>query len=206
MTVRAKLCGQAGQGLVEFTFVVPFVVVLLMALLELALALNASLAVNRASQDGAHVAATAGNTAGADCYILEQIERDMGVPNDPDHIIDVVIERASLAGDTSYAQQTWTRGGSTACTLPDGSDTDVPYSLTSAGYPASQRCIALAGCPTLVPPRSTVDNIGVTIRYRHDWVTPLQGVLSLISDRSAGSGSGSWTFEQRNIFRIEPTL
>ena len=196
--------GQAGQGLVEFTLVVPIIVVLLMALLELAVGLNASLAINRASQNGAHLAATAGNTGGADCLILRQIERDVSVPNDPSHILDVVIERTALAGNTSYAQQTWARSGQTDCTFPDGTTEELPYSLTVAGYPESQRCSVLAGCPSLIPPRSTVDNIGVRVRYRHDWITPLNGVLDLLTP--GGGGSGGWTFEQRNIFRIEPTL
>ena len=64
--------------------------------------------------------------------------------------------------------------GSTNCTHPDGTVAAVPYTLVSAGYPEDQRCTVLGGCPTLTPPRSTVDNIGVTVRYRHDWVTPLE--------------------------------
>jgi len=50
-----------------------------------------------------------------------------------------------------------------------------------------------------------VDNIGVTVRYRHDWVTPLNGALDLIAGTN-NDNSGGWNFEQRNIFRIEPTL
>ena len=49
------------------------------------------------------------------------------------------------------------------------------------------------------------------MRYRHDWVTPLNGALDTVIDSGDGGGSGigsggGWTFEQRNIFRIEPTL
>ncbi len=188
--------------------VMPIVVVLVMGLLELALALNASLAVNRASQHGAHLAATAGNTLGADCLILDSIDHDLGVPNDPDKISQVIIERTALAGNVSYAQQSWARSGQTTCTLPDGTDTIVPYTLTVNGYPESQRCSVLRGCPALIPARSTVDNIGVTVRYTHDWVTPLNGALDLLVDGGGGGGGGSggWNFEQRNIFRVEPTL
>jgi hypothetical protein len=175
-----------------------------MALLELGLALNASLGVNRASQNGAHVAATAGSMAGADCLILGQIEHDVSVPNDPERIIEVVVERTALAGNQSYAQQTWVRSGESMCTMPDGTSVSVPYTLTTNGYPEAQRCPVLAGCPELSPPRSTVDNIGVRVRYRHDWATPLNDALDLIA--SNGGGSGGWTFEQRNIFRVEPTL
>jgi hypothetical protein len=82
----------------------------------------------------------------------------------------------------------------------------VPYELDIAGYPEADRCTVLDGCPTLG--RSTVDNVGVIVRYTHDWVTPLNGALDLLTPGGAGSSSnsGGWSFEQRNIFRIEPTL
>lgn len=198
--------GQGGQGLVEFALVLPLTLVLLMALLELGLALNASLAISRASQNGAHLAATAGNLTGADCLVLDSIERDVDAPNNPANVSQVVIERTALAGNQSYASQVWSRSGQTDCVLPDGTTRRVPYTLITAGYPESQRCSVLGGCPSLTPPRSTVDNIGVIVRYRHDWVTPLNGALDLVfSGGSAGSGGG-WDFESRNIFRIEPTL
>ena len=146
--------------------VIPMVVVMLMALLELALGLNASLAVNRASQHGAHIAASGGNILGTDCLILERIEEDLGMPNDPANIIEVVIERTALVGNLSYAQQTWGRSGETDCVRPDGTTVTVPYTLTIPGYPESQRCTVLGGCPSLTPARSTVDNIGVIVRYR----------------------------------------
>ena len=93
---------QAGQGLVEFALVVPLVILLFMGILELALAFNAFIGLNRASQMGGHLAATIGNQAGADCVILSHIESDVMVPNDPDRIIEVVIERTAMVGNESY--------------------------------------------------------------------------------------------------------
>lgn len=199
---------QTGQTLVEFTLVIPFVMILFLGLLEMALALNASLAVNRASQHGAHLAATAGNVLGADCLVLSSVEGDLGVPNDASNIKEVVIERTALAGNHSFGGQVWARSGQSQCQLPDGTTTTVPYTLITNGYPEDQRCTVLGGCPSLLPPRTTVDNIGVIVRYRHDWVTPLNGAIDLLigSDSSGSSNVGGWDFEQRNIFRIEPTL
>jgi Flp pilus assembly protein TadG len=197
--------GQAGQGLVEFALVVPLVMLLLMGILELALAFNAFVGLNRASQLGAHLASTLGNQAGADCDVLSAIESNVLVPNDRSRIIEVVIERMPLAGNEAYPgqKQRYTRSTSlsTNCTLTNGTTTSVPYSLTSAGYPEAQRCPVLAGCPSLTPARSTVDNIGVSIRYRHLWATPLNSLFGFF----AGGDTG-WTFVQRNIFRLEPTL
>lgn len=200
--------GQAGQGLVEFALVVPMLMILFMALVELALAFNAVIAINRASQNGAHLASVAGNQLGADCLILSQIEGDVYVPNQPSKIIEVIIERTALAGNASFAQQTWTRTGvSWPCPMPGDTFIDVPYTLAPPPpspllpYPEAQRCPVLGGCPNLVPPRSTVDNIGVRVKYRHDWATPLNAIMDIF-----GGGNTGWTFTQRNIFRIEPTL
>jgi hypothetical protein len=200
---------QSGQGLVEFALVLPFILALLMALLEVGLALNASLAVNRASQNAAHFAATAGNVAGADCLVLDSIEGDLGAPNKPANISQVIIERTALAGNQSYAQQVYSRSGQSVCSLPDGTSTTVPYTLITAGYPEGQRCSVLKGCPSMpgFPARTTVDNIGVIVKYTHDWVTPLNGALDMVVGSDGNSGDpGGWYFERRNIFRIEPTL
>jgi TadE-like protein len=198
----------SGQTLVEFALVIPILMILFMAVLELALALNASLAVNRASQHGAHVAASAGNLIGADCLVLEAIEQDLGVPNDGDNITEVSIERSSLVGNYVDLRQRWVRGGPSDCQLADGSTVEVPYSLVEATYPESDRCTVLGGCPAMPDAPTTVDNIGVTVHYRHDWVTPLNGAIAAFtSDGDAGGdGSGGWDSEQRNIFRMEPTL
>jgi Flp pilus assembly protein TadG len=198
---RVRSCCQAGQTLVEFALVLPILFLLVMALLELALGFQSFMALNRASQEGAHLASIMGNQLGADCLILTKIEEDVAAPNRRSNINKVVIERTALAGNVSYAQQEWDRTGQTVCTLPDGTNTIVPYTLTVAGYPEDQRCPALAGCPSLDPPRSTVDNIGVRVQYRHEWVTPLSAILDVLP-----GGRSGWTFTQRNIFRIEPVL
>jgi Flp pilus assembly protein TadG len=192
-----------GQALVEFALIIPITLILFMGLLEVALAYNAVVGVNRASQNGAHLAAIMGNQAGADCLILKEIEEDVIAPNDRAKISEVIIERTAMVGNTSYQQQTWQRTGSTNCTLPDTSTTTVPYTLTVNGYPEADRCSVLKGCtsPPFSSVRSTVDNVGVRIRYRHVWATPLNAAFSFF-----GGGNLGWNIEQRNIFRMEPVL
>ncbi|HEY6510251.1 MAG TPA: hypothetical protein VIY56_19645, partial [Vicinamibacterales bacterium] len=100
--------------------------------------------------------------------------------------------------------QTYHRTGSLNCTLPDGSPIAVPYTLDPASdYGSDVRCSTLTGCPAmgLLPARSTVDNVGVNIRYRHIWATPLNAIYSAF-----GGGDTGWTISQRNIFRMEPIL
>jgi hypothetical protein len=193
-----------GQALVEFALLVPVLFVLIMGLLEFAVAFSATLGINRASQNAAHMASLTGNMQGADCLILRTIEQDVGAPNDPAQIQYVEIQRTALAGNVVYGQNTWTRAGSSSCELNDGTSITVPYTRTQNGYPVNQRCNVLAGCPSYSPPRSTVDNVGVMIRYRYDWITPLGTLLPFVGgDRDASRG---WTFQKRNIFRMEPNL
>jgi len=196
--------GQRGQGLVEFSLIFPMIFVLFLAIVEIALAFNAVIAVNRASQTGGYTASIMGNTPGTDCLILSQIEDDMYAPNNPAKIISVVIERAPPVGQVPYAEQKYDRSASGMdCTLPNETEPiHVPYVLTSAGlpaYPEAERCTVLKGCPDLG--RTSVDNVGVRVRYHHDWATPLNAVFDYF-----GGGNQGWSFTQRNIFRMEPTL
>jgi Flp pilus assembly protein TadG len=199
---RAPNTAADGQTLVEFALVLPLLLVLMMGLLEFALAFQATLGINRASQEAALIASEAGNVDGADCLILEVIEGNIGAPNDRSNIREVQIQRTGPGGGVIYARQTFTRGGSFSCTMNDGTIRTVPYTQTTNGYPDQQRCNILAGCPAMTPPRTTVDTIGVQIRYQHDWRTPLAAALRLID--GTGPSGATWTFQKRNVFRMEP--
>jgi len=193
---------QRGQALVEFALTLPLLATLIMGVFEFGVALASNIGINRAAQSGAHIAASAGNIAGADCLILDEIERAVMLPNDRAAIEDVRIELTDLSGDTVFATNSWSRSGTTQCEVADGLLVDVPYTLASEGYPDTARCTVLAGCPTMTPARTTVDNIGVVVRYNHSWITPLGHLIPLIG----GVDGTGWTFEQRNIFRMEPQL
>lgn len=193
---------QAGQSLVEFALVIPLIMTLIMGALELSVAFAANIGVNRAAQGGAHMAAQAGDIAGADCLILDHIEQRVLAPTIPSQIEQVRVELTDLGGSVVRAVNIWSRSGSTQCPVADGLILTVPYTLLSATYPDSQRCNVLAGCPSMTPQRATVDSIGVSIRYRHHWITPLGGVIPM----PGGSDGSGWVIEQRNIFRMEPHL
>jgi hypothetical protein len=195
---------QAGQTLVEFALVIPLLLLLAMAVIEFALTFNAFVGLNRASQHAAHTASVMGSAQGTDCFILNGIEDDVQLPNNPGQILQVEFQRTSLTGNRALQHLVYVRSGSTDCTLPDGTDITVPYTLgalTLPAYPEDQRCPVLSGCPSLTPPRSTVDNVGVAVRYRHDWNTPLGSII-----KSLPGGTSGWTFTQRNIFRVEAQL
>ena len=200
--IRESVHSEArGQALTEFALTIPLLLILIMATFEFGLAMVANVSINRAAQTGAHMASIAGNTQGADCLILDEVERSITAPNDRSAIQNVQIQRTSLIGEQTLAANDWARDGSTDCTLNNGDVVTVPYSRVSGAYPNDQRCNMLGGCPLLTPARTTVDNIGVAVRYQHDWKTPLGSLVPLVGGDTTG-----WTFEQRDIFRMEPHL
>jgi Flp pilus assembly protein TadG len=195
---RPLRSGASGVTLVEFAIVLPIFVSTLFALIEFGVAFNAVLTINRASQAGALIAGQVGNNSLADCVILNKIESELSAPLNKNNVQQVKIFRASSTGSTILASSTYARSGSTNC-----GTFSVPYSATGSGYPYSQRCNILAGCPTLTPARTTVDKIGVQITYRYDGVTPLGSILGLLPGSHT---SGTWTFTKQNESRMEPVL
>jgi Flp pilus assembly protein TadG len=193
-----------GQSLAEFALILPLFMVMLMGLIEFSLAFNANLGVNQASQNGALLASQAGNSLGADCLILERIERDVTVPADRARIREVQIQRTNPSGSIVMATNRYDRSGSLSCDLIDGRRITVPYRVLQTTYPEAQRCNVIAGCPMMAPPHSSVDTIGVQIEYRYAWMTPLGSLLPFIGgDGPSGPG---YTFQKRNVFRMEPVL
>lgn len=195
---------QVGQSLVEFSLILPLFVIVLMGLFEFAFAFNANLGINQASQNAALAASQAGNAGGSDCLILASVENDVQAPADRRNISEIQVQRTNPSGSNVFASNRYTRTGSTTCNVASGGTLTVPYTLVASGYPESQRCNVLAGCPTLAPPRMTVDTIGVQVEYRYSWSTPLGALRPLIGG-SAAAGSG-YTFTKRNVFRLEPVL
>lgn len=181
----------------------PLFFLLLMGVIEFALAFNALLNTNYASRNGGLMASQSGNILGADCLVLEAIEGSLHPPLDRARVRGVEIQRTNAAGNVQAAN-VYRRTGSHTCTYNDGSTKTVPYSRVSATYPEGQRCAVLPpqGCPTLVPPRTNVDTVGVQINYEYGMVTPLGSFMAMFN----GSQPTQLDFVQRNVFRMEPKL
>jgi hypothetical protein len=188
---------ERGVSLTEFALVVPIFVALLFAMLEFGFAFNVVLAINRASQDGALIAGQAGSDSDADCQILQRVERELQSPLDKSGVLNVRVVRTNSTGSSVLASNAYTRSGNKDC-----GDYTVPYSASSTGYPESQRCDILAGCPSLTPARTTVDKIGVQITYRYTPVTPMGDLLRLLG--GDGTTGTTWTFTKQNLSRMEP--
>ncbi|HEX2766993.1 MAG TPA: TadE/TadG family type IV pilus assembly protein [Candidatus Limnocylindria bacterium] len=184
--------------MVEFALVLPIFLVLVIGLMEFSVAFNALLGINFASRDAALLAAEAASDTGSDCVILQSIERDVDAPANRSRIQEVVVYWATDTGGVQPGNpvNVYRRTGSTTCSLPDGATITVPYSLVgAAGYPEDMRCDVLAGCGG---GHDTVDTIGVSISYRHTWVTPLANIVTL--------GGSGFEFTHSNAMRMEPSL
>jgi hypothetical protein len=190
-----------GQALVEFALVIPLFLILTLAVVEFAFIFNAVLSTNFATRTAALLAAEGGNDAGTDCVILARLELEFGPPADRTRIVSVGIYRSDANGlQIGGAVTRYARTGSTTCTDSDGSTINVPYVRVGPdGYPETDRCNVLAGCPT-GPSGSHpgLDTVGVRITYSHLWRTPLHAFLQ-------GSGSG-YLFERSNAMQLEPVL
>ena len=201
---RSAVDRHAGQALVEFAFVIPLFLAILVAIVEFALLFNAQLAVNYASRDAALVAAEAGNSGASDCSIVSQIDSAVRAPADPGQVLSITIAwtdangTAKSNGGIPYSN-VWTRTGTTTCVLTDGTSTTLPYVRTTNDYPEASRCTILAGCGGVHVP--SVDTVAVRVTYRYLFHTPLGSLLGPL-----GSTNGGWTLEQSNAMRMEPVL
>lgn len=187
--------GERGQAMVEFGLVLPVFILLIIGLIEFALAFNANIAVNFASREAALIGAESGNDAIADCRILQTIENSIDDPARASRITQVRIYRANVNG-TEIGANVYVRGGLITCQFWDGVETQeikVNYTLTTENYPVASRCNQLQGCAG-----TPLDTIGVAITYNHPWITPLAGMVTL-------NGTG-FTFTSSNAMRMEPVL
>ena len=201
-----------GQALVEFSLVIPIFLTLFVAITEFAFMFTSNVEINYASHDAAQVAATYGNTSGADCAVLQRVDNDLTIPANATQIKSVDIywvnTATANASPVSGAENIYTYdGGSHQCTKPDGTTINVPFPIantlaleaTSGGYPESTRCNVNSGinCPaTNGVVHNTVDTLGVKITYQYKWVTPFPAMIGR-------SGNGP-LFASINIMRLEP--
>jgi hypothetical protein len=177
-TQRADPAG--GQTLVEFALVLPIFTSLLMALLEFGFLYNSLLTIQFAARQGVSAAAQAGAVDGADCSILDAVERALSTPVNRDEVAAVEIFLSDAAGDPVPGWVShYVRSGTLTC---PGTG-DQPYSLVGAeGYPQVDRKDTLA---------AGLEVIGVRIDYDYRGITPI--------------GAGRvWALSDGATLRMEP--
>ncbi len=171
---------ERGQGLVEFALVFPVFVLLLMGIIEFGFLYNSLLTVQYAAREGVSAGAQAGGVDGADCSILDAVERTLVPPLNRDRVEFVEIYQSNGAGDpVAGVINRYVRQGTLDC---PGTGTE-PYTLDGPeGYPQIGRHDALV---------EGLDVIGVRIGYQYVGMTP------------AALGR-SWDLSDGATLRMEP--
>jgi Flp pilus assembly protein TadG len=179
-----------GQALVEFALVIPIFLTLVVGISEFSFLLTSKTGIAFASQNATQLAAELGDSAHADCLIIEQIEKDLQSPIDVSKVTAVSIFWTDLNG-SNKAANTWTRAGSFLC---PGNIT-IPYTQSASNYPEADRCniLSAVGC---APGHNSIDWVGVSITYQYSWITPLPGMIGL-------TGSAP-LFVETHTSRMEP--
>jgi hypothetical protein len=179
---------QRGQGLVEFTIVVPVFLLLLFAMLDFGLAFYSNLTIAYASREGARVGAALADGGGAsggcgtgevDKYVIAAVERVLdsaGIRIDVDPsggggVTSVRIYKAdaTTGADPGGVANQWTYSAGGGPVIP-GTTTPLDFVETSHGWNVCSRVNSIAA----------PDSIGVSISYSYAYITPLAGIYQFM--------------------------
>jgi len=196
---------ERGQSLVELSLILPVFLMLLLGMLEFGMAFDHAITISYATREGARVGAalvngggTIGcstgqspNAASVDPQIVAAVERVLASPGSQvrlDQVSEIRIYQATAAGsETSGLVNVWQyslNGGPTV----DGAPVD--FAPVSTGWQPCSRT------NTLPAP-----SIGVSIRYRYNFSTPLGGVFAL----TGGTAVTGLDMTDRSVMAMNPT-
>jgi hypothetical protein len=174
---RHRRWRQRGQSLVEFTLILPTLLMLVLGTAEMGIALNRSMSLVEATREGARVGAALSNGSGiegcasgsgtVDQQIVESVQRVLESPGNGIKLSSVEfihIFKANADGSEGLTNS-WTVDtvlGSTICGVK------LDFVPGPVNWDASTRGTTL---PT--------DSIGVSIRYDYSLVTPLGALFKV---------------------------
>jgi hypothetical protein len=208
--------GSRGQGLVEFAFIVPLFLLLLLGMLEFGIAFNRQLTLEYATREGARTGAalvngggTLGcssgqspNAASVDPAIIASVERVLKEPSinvpllQPIELPEVQwirIYEVTSTGTVTGRSNQWTYSPG-AGPLVDGVRLD--FVQGAVGWTVCSRSNAN-------PPGS----LGVSISYRYQYTTPLGGLQRFIAGWWGGTAPAqSWlAMTDKTVMQLNPT-
>jgi len=198
---------QRGQGLVEFTMIVPVVILIVISVAELGLAFGNVHTVGYGSREGARVGSAlatgrvddcsgGSDPAGVDTAVISAVQRILKSPGsgiDITEVQEIRIFRATSTGSETSDVNIWRYTGEQS-----GPEVDpgpgvvrIDFSPFSIAWPACQRDNN----------GSSVDSIGVTVTYTYRFVTPLPSVVNAIA-----GGNLSLTLTETTVMALNPTI
>ncbi len=202
---RTRRRRERGQALVELSMLLPVYLMLLLGMLEFGFAFDHLLSISYASREGARVGAALTNGGGqlgcgsgqspnansVDPQIVAAVERVLTSPGSLVNLANVSQIRIYLAtstgAETAGSVNVWTYSPASGPVV-DGSALDFTPS-TSPWTPCSRT-------NTLPAP-----SIGVTIKYRYAFSTPLGGIMAFVG----GSGANGLDVTDKAVMAMNPT-
>jgi hypothetical protein len=193
---------ESGQSLVEFSFVVPVFMLLLLGMLEFGFAFEHDQTLAYATREGARTGAALGDgstnyvcasmTAQEfDAPIIAAVERVLTSPGSPIDMAEVGSISVYLAKPdgtpTAGKVNVWTPASS-GTPVVDGKALD--FKLTTTGWPCSVRNNGV-----------NADALGVSINYTYQFRTALGGIFQFMFGRSWSS----LAISDKTVMNLNPT-
>ncbi len=189
---------ERGQSLVEFSFVVPVFLLLLLGMLEFGIAFTHDQTLTYATREGARsgAALAAGNNAypcttpNFDAPIIAAVQRVLespGSPIDINNVTSLTIYLAKNDGTATNTFNTWTvaiGGGPTV----DGKA--LNFKQTSVGWGPCTRNNGV-----------NADGLGVALTYHYPFQTSLGGIVRFLS----GTSWTSLAMSDKTVMNLNPT-
>jgi Flp pilus assembly protein TadG len=196
--------GDTGQGLTEFTIVMPVFLLLLVGMLEFGLAFSQRLTLSDATRQGARIGAAlatgsstpcTGDPSGVDIALIAGVQNilESGGSIDMTHVNSIRIYRADSNGRQLGSQvNTWvyTPGAGPDADPGPGTQT-LDFSPSSVAWPACNRNNGAAN----------PDSIGVSVDYVYHLQTPLAALMALFG----GSQPGTIEMVDSTVMALNPT-
>lgn len=201
--IRRRRDGQRGQGLVEFSLLVPVFALLLLAMLEFGFVFDHTLTIQYASREGARVGSALVNGGGTlgcgsgqspnastvDPLIIAAVTRVLKSPGSRVNVAQIPtirIYKANASGNEAGPVNVWTYN--TGSTI---------FEETSVGWAA---CGRTNEAPSPSKPAGP-DSIGVSLTYTYSLQTGLGSVLRFFG----GTGWSTITVSDRTVMAMNPT-
>ena len=195
---------EEGQAIVELALIMPVFMLLLLGILEFGMAFDHLITISYASREGARTGAalvngggtlgcSAGqspNAASVDAQVVAAVERVLTSPGSQvalSRVSQIRIYQATSTGAETGSVNVWTYTPGVGPVV-DGDPLD--FSASASGWTACSRV------NTLQAP-----SIGVTIRYRYAFNTPLGGILGFFG----GGGQTGLDVTDRSVMAMNPT-
>jgi hypothetical protein len=196
---------QRGQGLVEFTIVMPIFLILLSGMLEFGLAFSDRLTLGNGTREGARIggalasgstSSCTGDPGGVDITIVASVQNILksgGSDVDLSHINQIRIFKASSSGaQIGDSVNIWRYTPGSGPDADPGPGTErLDFSPTSVAWPACNRDNGSA----------SPDSIGVSVDYDYHLQTPLAALLTFVG----GSQANTIHIVDTTVMALNPT-